>query len=156
MGLPGYSSTHKLIVHPGDRYEFCNILFWAEGGMVCQEDTQDDPAAGIKAGDYKRTTPWAYLDRAKAFAVGISRLTYADERKAMRDLVHAMVEVATRAYKQGCAVDPTYREQWKRHRSQSGDWIQVPKLPGDMRSTGGLLLGKEKAPPKPLIIPGQE
>ena len=130
VGAVKYSKISKLTKHAGNRYEWCETLFWADGGMV--------GVVHLPTNEYRRVPPETWMLRAAAHAQEISRMQYGDERQAMTDLVNAMREVAKEAHDNGSLCDPKFREHL--HNTKSPGYIQVPDMPNHKMTGTGIIV----------------
>lgn len=115
-------------------YNYIDLTFWAESGVVIVVDDRD--------GSRNAVSPTSWHERALAIGREASRAQYYKEKIAMRTVANDMIRCAQEAVDMGDPTDPKVIEYQARHRSRNS--IQVPKMPkfspnGHVRP-GGLIV----------------
>lgn len=124
----------KLFSMGGGIKKYRNQSFWAERGLIHCVDERD--------GDYQAITLQDWLGRTKALHEESKRLTWADERDDMIELVEAMVEVAATAKKQGDPCRPLEPHELEKAAKAAKERLQEAKrtsilVPGGVSGSSG-------------------
>lgn len=133
----------------GERWEYIDLVFWPENGLIYIEDQADGDFTAVMRPDWvariitfqrqnKRLRD--VIERTGNIA---RRDTLVAEWHATEGLIEAMVEVNRRAKSQGDPTDPAVLEHYQKHKSDKVTRIVVP---GDVQ---------KRAKPQKLIIPGK-
>lgn len=98
---------------PGQVYRYKKLLYWAQGGVICIEDTRD--------GEFKTESRVEFAARVITIrtVLAADRYKYADERNEDFNFVINGAAAVKEARKQGDPFDPKVLESVLKHRRRS-------------------------------------
>ncbi len=100
----------------GTTYKYKALEFWAQGGVICIEDTSDETE-----GRFRTVSIQEFLHRAVALknCVQHVKYDYADERRQDEKFVEEAALCVRQAMRQGDPFDPKVLEHFYKHRRRS-------------------------------------
>lgn len=100
----------------GKHYRYCNLEFWAQGGVICIEDMKDETETRFRAISLSE-----FLERAANVKMALRYIDYkyADERVRDENFIKDAVQCAKEAMNQGDPFDPKVIEHYHRHRRRN-------------------------------------
>ncbi len=129
----------------GRVYRFQDLIFWAQGGWVCVEDTGMD-------GDFRNLHSAEFAARVVAFKDMLKRhaFNYPDERREAENFVTNGFACVNEAYKQGDPTDEKIFQELKAERKRSifytGTSIAIPNT-----SEVAAIRGSTYSQTKPIV-----